>query len=75
MCVTQVHILDDAQKGDRGWPENASPLKMAVEELPLGLLLEAPTAQREIGEKLAKSREPSAGSSEGQCKPEGRGWR
>jgi hypothetical protein len=32
--VVQLHILDDAQ-GGRGWLENASPLKMAVEELPL----------------------------------------
>ena len=35
MCVVQVHILGDAQ-GDRGWLENASLLKMAVEESPLG---------------------------------------
>jgi hypothetical protein len=36
MCVVQVHILDDAQEGGRGWLENTSPLEMAVEELPLG---------------------------------------
>ena len=46
ICAVQVHILDYAQEG-RGWLENASPLKMAVEELPLGLLLEAPTAHRD----------------------------
>jgi hypothetical protein len=38
MCVVQVHILDDTHKGGRGWLENASPLKMAVEESPLGPL-------------------------------------
>ena len=32
--VVQPRILDDAQ-GGRGWLENASPLEMAVEELPL----------------------------------------
>jgi hypothetical protein len=35
MCAVQVHILDDAQEGGRGWLENALPLEMAVEELPL----------------------------------------
>jgi hypothetical protein len=35
--IVQVRILDDAQ-GGRGWLVNASPLEMAVEELPLGLL-------------------------------------
>ena len=35
MCAVQVHILDDAQEGGRGWLENALPLQMAVEELPL----------------------------------------
>src|SRR5215213_4012139 len=35
VCRFQVHILGDAQ-GDRGWLENASLLKMAVEESPLG---------------------------------------
>ena len=38
MFVVQVHILGDAQEGDRGWLKNTSPLKMAVEESPLGPL-------------------------------------
>jgi hypothetical protein len=37
MCAVQLRILDDAQ-GGRGWLMNASPLQMAVEELPLGPL-------------------------------------
>jgi hypothetical protein len=43
----QVHILDDTQR-DRGWLENASPpSEMAVEELPLGPLVEVPTTNRD----------------------------
>jgi hypothetical protein len=37
ICAVREHILDDAQEG-RGWLENASPLTMAVEELPLSPL-------------------------------------
>jgi hypothetical protein len=44
--VVQAHILDDAQ-GNRGWLENASPSVMAVEEVPLGPLVEVPTANRD----------------------------
>jgi hypothetical protein len=47
MYVVQAHILDDAQKGGRGWLENASPLEMAVEESPLAPYEEALTANRD----------------------------
>jgi hypothetical protein len=72
MCVAQVHILDDAQKG----AEDGLRERLAIGD---GCRRIAPRSSWrprpliEIGEKFAKSREPSAGFSEGQCKPEGRG--
>src|SRR3712207_3434779 len=53
--------------------ENASPLKMAVEESPLSLLMRRPRPLIEIGESVSLRREPSAGYSEGLCKAQERG--
>src|SRR5215210_5442182 len=65
VCRPGTYPGCDAQEG-RGWLENTSPSVMAAEELPLGPSMEVSTAHRDrrSGE-VAKSREPSAGSSEG----------
>jgi hypothetical protein len=66
LCVSFRYISWMTPRRGRGWLENASPLEMAVEELPLAPPTEVPTAKREIGEEVQYSlcRELSAGSSD-----------